>query len=359
VKSGAIQVVVLTPVVSGGQGGIARLMETVRDELERSPRPRIAATFVSTRGTGRLGVGTFARALMTVWRLRRKGRCDVLHINLASRGSTYRKLVFARLAARLKVPYVIHLHGAHFHHFWLSQGPRLRLAVRQMFERSARVLVLGQFWADLIATNAPTAASRVIVVPNASPKADGRAGRGEGVPHVLFLGRLGTRKGSFDLVEALASLRSLEWRATLAGDGDLAGTRAAVERHRLDDRIEVPGWVGPDGVAQLMRNSHILALPSFDENLPMSIVEAFAHGLAVVSTPVGSIPDLVEDGLTGLLVAPGDVAALARALQRVVGDPRLRERLGEAARDVHRTRLELSVYVDRLATIWAEAAAAS
>ena len=89
-----------------GAGGreAATQQLAVRDELERSPRPRIAATFVSTRGTGRLGVGTFARALMTVWRLRRKGRCDVLHINLASRGSTYRKLVFARLAARLKVP---------------------------------------------------------------------------------------------------------------------------------------------------------------------------------------------------------------------------------------------------------------
>jgi glycosyltransferase involved in cell wall biosynthesis len=359
VKSGVVHVVVLTPVVSGGQGGIARLMETIREELERAPRPQIAATFVSTRGTRRLGVGTFARGLMTVWRLCRKGQCDVLHINLASRGSTYRKLVFARLAAYLRVPYVVHLHGGHFEEFWESRGPRLSAAIRQLYERAARVLVLGRVWAEMVRRNAPAAADRVDVLPNASPRATRRrdSAAAAGTARVLFLGRLGSQKGTDHLVEALASLRHLDWRATLAGNGDVEGTRDAIARLGLQEKVEAPGWVAPSKAAELLETSDVLVLPSREENLPMSIVEAFAHGIAVISTPVGSIPDLVEDGITGLLVPVGDVPALSEALRRLIVHRDLRQRLGEAARDVHRTRLELSVYVDRLAAIWADAAA--
>jgi glycosyltransferase involved in cell wall biosynthesis len=114
--------------------------------------------------------------------------------------------------------------------------------------------------------------------------------------------------------------------------------------------------VGPQGVADLLAQAHILVLPSFDENLPMSVIEGMAHELAIVTTPVGAVEDIIEDGVTGLLVPPGDAKALARALTRLITDTALRKALGRAAGAFHEEHLEIERYVVRLQRIWSETA---
>ena len=95
-------------------------------------------------------------------------------------------------------------------------------------------------------------------------------------------------------------------------------------------------------------------LPSFSEDLPMSVIEALAHGAAVVCTPVGALPELIEHERTGLIVEPGDVEGLASALGRLIGDPELRQRLGENGKTLHRTRLAIESCGERLVAIWTE-----
>jgi glycosyltransferase involved in cell wall biosynthesis len=160
-----------------------------------------------------------------------------------------------------------------------------------------------------------------------------------------------------ELVEALHAISDLaDWRAVIAGDGDIAETQQRIGALGLSSRVDVPGWAGPDEARTLLRSSHILVLPSFDENLPMSVIEGMSAGLAVIATPVGAVEDIVRDGETGLLVPPGDAAALAAALRRVATDTPLRIRLGKTARDFHRSNLDMADYVGRLAAIWSEAA---
>ena len=134
----------------------------------------------------------------------------------------------------------------------------------------------------------------------------------------------------------------------------MSDTRAAVERAGLGDRISVPGWVGPAQVEALLRAANILVLPSFSENLPMSVIEALAHGAAVVCTPVGALPEFIEHERTGLIVKPGDVEGLASALDRLIEDSDLRRRLGEAGKALHRTRLDIEVCAEHLVAIWTE-----
>ena len=117
----------------------------------------------------------------------------------------------------------------------------------------------------------------------------------------------------------------------------------------------MPGWVGPEQARALLASSDILVLPSFDENLPMSVIEGMSAGLAVVATPVGAVEDILSDGDTGLLVPPGDPAALADALRKLVQDPQLRRKLGHAAQDYHRRHLDMAPYMARLTAIWTEA----
>jgi glycosyltransferase involved in cell wall biosynthesis len=174
------------------------------------------------------------------------------------------------------------------------------------------------------------------------------------------MGQLGKRKGVPQLLSALGRLADEpNWCATLTGDGEILATRQAANSLGIGDRVSVPGWVSDTELEAVMAEADIFVLPSFNENLPLSIVEAFAHGVAVICTPVGAIPDIVQHERTGLLVLPNDVDGLTEAIRRLLHDPDLRRRLGANARAEHAVRLEIGSYLERLVTIWRTTRAAA
>lgn len=354
-----VHVLIATPEGVSGQGGIDRIMAALRKEFERQQRVDIDARFLPSRGSGPVALSFLYMSgfclRMAVARL--AGRADVVHINVSDYGSTYRKLVIAKCARLLGIPYVLHLHGAQYPAFWTESQSFKNRCIRRMFENASRVVVLGRVWRDFIASRAPAAAPNIVIVPNAAeiPTLP-HVGGGDKV-HILFLGRIGDRKGVPQLFEALHRMKPLEgWRATIAGDGEVEAARTRSAELGLSERIVLPGWAGPDQVKSLIASADILVLPSFAENLPVSVIEGMAAGLAIVTTPVGAVEDIITSEQSGLLVQPGDVDALAAALTRLVEDQPLRERLGKAAMAVHRERLELTSFVGAICDLWLAAA---
>lgn len=335
------------------------MMASLKLALERRGGSDIAVRFLLTRGNGHVVlsplhvIGFCLRMLMA----KIAGRADVVHINVSSHGSTYRKIVIAAAARFLGIPYVLHLHGSRYVEFWRGGDSFAQGRIRWMFERAAQVIVLGRVWQDFVTSRAPAAADKIVIVPNATAIPTlAQAGGGAHV-HILFLGRVGDRKGVPQLIEALGRLAALDnWRATIAGDGDIDKARASVAALGVSDRVALPGWVGPDEVAGLIASADILALPSFAENLPVSVIEGMAAGLAVIATPVGAVEDIIIHGETGLLVPPGDADVLADALQRLIADTALREKLGTAAMALHREKLELQPFAEAICEVWKQAA---
>jgi glycosyltransferase involved in cell wall biosynthesis len=133
---------------------------------------------------------------------------------------------------------------------------------------------------------------------------------------VLFAGRLSPEKGIEELVAATDGMNLV-----VAGDGPL--------RHLVPDAL---GFVPHEELERLYDRAAVVVLPSYREGLPLCVLEAMAHGRPVVATAVGGIPELVEDGVTGFLVEPGDVTGLRAAIERLLADPVLRKRMGRAAR---------------------------
>jgi glycosyltransferase involved in cell wall biosynthesis len=168
--------------------------------------------------------------------------------------------------------------------------------------------------------------SRVSVLPNAVPRADGVERRPPDRPTLAFAGRMMAAKALDDALEALAATEGV--RLVLAGDGD---ERPALERRAaalgLGDRVEFVGAQPRDRVLALFASADASLLSSRWENFPHTIVEALAVGTPVISTTVGGVPEVVHDGVNGLLVPPGDPAALAAAIRRFYDEPGLRERL--------------------------------
>jgi glycosyltransferase involved in cell wall biosynthesis len=149
-------------------------------------------------------------------------------------------------------------------------------------------------------------------------------------PEILFAGRLSPEKGILELVEAARDLPLV-----VAGDGPL--------RDRVPDAL---GMVPHDQLVGLYERAAIVACPSHREGFGVVCAEAMAYGRAVVATPVGGMRDLLEDGVTGLLVPPRDPTALRAALQRLLADRELRQRLGQAARERARARLSWPAVTD-------------
>ncbi len=261
------------------------------------------------------------------------GRVTLLHVHMASRASFWRKSLFILPAFALHIPVIVHLHGAEFHEFYGRESSVFtRRLAHFIFERASRVIVLSTGWREWALGQFPKA--RVVVVYNSVVLPERLSFAARDPALLLFLGRLGERKGTFDLIEALARLIPVypEMKLVLGGDGALNAARTRAAALGVAANVETLGWVrGQDKYALLARSS-VYVLPSYNEGLPMSVLEAMAAGLPVVSTTVGGIPEAVTNGVEGYLVPPGDVAALAERLGCLLGDEDLRRRMGEAAR---------------------------
>jgi glycosyltransferase involved in cell wall biosynthesis len=220
----------------------------------------------------------------------------------------------------------------------VSGGPRLRLlrsGRNRALRRAAHVVVPSAYLRDL-ALGWGVAPERLTVVPNPAPPLpplpDRDAARGalglDGVT-LAAAGRLTRQKALGDALAAVARVDGVS--LVVAGDGP---ERGALERRAaelgLDGRVRFVGPLARNEVLTLFRAVDAALLSSAWENLPHSVVEALAVGTPVVATAVGGVPEVVSDGENGLLVAPGDVAALADAIRRV-SEPGLRDALAANA----------------------------
>jgi glycosyltransferase involved in cell wall biosynthesis len=223
------------------------------------------------------------------------------------------------LAARATgVPYVVQLWGTDAE--LARRAPRLFNPV----VRRARLTVCASSALADAARELGAPDVRVIPSPVHLPE---DVGEPEDPPHVLFVGRLSPEKGALEFAAATGGLPRV-----IVGDGPLR------------DRVrEARGFVPSGEVGRYLERAAVVCVPSLREGYGMTCAEAMAHGRPVVASAVGGLLDLVEDGVTGLLVPPGDVAALRASVKRLLGDRELRERLGAAARERARERLGLEV----------------
>ncbi|MFD0925040.1 glycosyltransferase family 4 protein [Williamsia deligens] len=283
-------------------------------------------------------------------------RPAVVHLHTASYGSFVRKAVLAALARAAGVPVVLHVHGAEFHLFTARLPRPLRSVVVHTLTTAAAVIALGPGWARRLSEIAPDA--RVVVVPNAvrapetaAPSSD----RDDARPvQVLFLGRVGDRKGTFDLLRAWAAADVGDTaHLTVAGDGAVDAARALVHELAVDDSVEIVGWVDSETVATLLDRSDVLALPSHDEGQPMAVLEAMAAGLCIVASPVGGVPDILDEDCA-VLVEPGDVAGITDALTSVIHDDDLRRRLAASAHRRFREEFDVDVVWRRVDDLYRE-----
>jgi glycosyltransferase involved in cell wall biosynthesis len=355
-SSKVIHVALVTPPLDSS-GGIGRLMSYV---VATVPSSDYDIVLLDSRGHGRhpaLSIFSLTWVLVSLVGMKAMRRVDLAHINMAERGSSVRKIAVGGVCRLLRIPFVLHLHASEFQAFFDPLPTPLKALVRCTFSNADLVLVLGQAWRDYLCDDVGLPRNRVSILLNAAPGPSGpaqlKAKVGDPL-NLLFLGRLGIRKGVPELLTALSDhrLRNERWVATLAGDGDVNLYRKEAQRLDLADRLTFPGWVSMAETQELLRQSDVLVLPSHAEGLPMSVIEAFANSVPVVSTRVGALPDVIENGVNGLLIEPGNSGELLNALMTLLHDDNFRMTLAKNARRTWERHLDMATYTTTLTSNW-------
>jgi glycosyltransferase involved in cell wall biosynthesis len=250
------------------------------------------------------------------------------------------------------IPYSFTLHGPaiFFEPMWWRVDEKIRRArfvvCISHFARSQAMLFSDQeCWAKL-----------KIVHCGVTPSNYGRSDHETGVRRVLFVGRLAAVKGVPLLLQAFSALsaRHPEARLVIVGDGpDRAALEAQADRLGIAGLTEFLGYQPQEVVAEELRRSEVLVLPSFAEGVPIVLMEAMASRIPVIASRVAGVPELVEDGVSGYLIPPGDVSALTARLESLVADPELCARMGEAGRRKVETEFDVDVEAGKLAGLFA------
>lgn len=267
--------------------------------------------------------------IQMIWLLIRNPAICIVHIHGAAKGSFFRKygvFFIARYLFRKKVIY--HSHGSEFKDFYNNASGFTAAWVRHFLKRVDVVICLSRSWEIFFRSR--FAVRKIVVLENIVERAvetpliaTGKPADGMPV-QLLFLGVIGRRKGIFDLLETIIQHKQqLTGRIHLqiAGNGEVEKLLSLIEQEQLQQLVTYKGWVTGEEKYKAIADADVYILPSYNEGLPLSILEAMSYGKAIVATPVGGIPEIVQHQVNGLLVQPGSKDEIAAALFYLIANP--------------------------------------
>lgn len=342
-----------------GGGGIHRYIDEQRDHLADRFDVTTYDMYSDPIGSGRVW---FARSLLlglfAMLTFPFRSPPDVAHVHTSHQYSFYRASFYVLFIKYVwRRPIVLHIHGSSFDEFVATDSTLVSWLQSTVFSATDEVVVLSPYWRDVL--EQVTGETTISVVPNAVDPGDYDPSYSSSVPHVVFVSNMVARKGVRELVRALESLQARvdrDFRVSIAGAGPL---ESHVERIADEyDNVEYLGYVSEERKRELLNEGSVFVLPTYAEGLPIAMLEGMAGGNAIVSTTVGSIPEVVDDD-RGILIEPVDEDQLADALVSLVTDPDRVESMGrENARAIRET-YSWGAATDALARIYVENAGVS
>ena len=324
------RVLIVGPSSVRSKGGMATVIEEIQNDkvLREKYEIEVFESYIDGNRFIRFlfAIYAFIKFCLT------KRNYDLYHVHMASRGSTFRKGHYIDAIKKWNKKVILHIHGAQYLIFYDEITEKQQKRVVEILKKSDLVLALSQDWKDKFdkrfgLTNCCVLENGINVERFISaiqdPELHQRA--------FLMLGRLGQRKGTYDLVEAIDTVRKTipDIKCYLAGDGDVERVRELVKFKSLENNIEVVGWANFDKKLELLSSVAVVVLPSYNEGLPIAILEAMSYHHPIISTPVGGIPEVVTHGENGILVSPGNSQEIADAIKYYIKNPQMIKKEGD------------------------------
>lgn len=274
----------------------------------------------------------------------------IVHIHSASYGSFLRKSFVLKIAKLFGKKAIFHIHGAEFDLFYQKFPDFFKKYITNILNNADTLIVLSKQWREKISKISSNKNVKILYNPTVIKELNHVP---SDTARFLFMGRIEKRKGVYEIIESGKYVKD-NVIINLYGDGNTTEFERIIKENNLEDKIKIKGWISGDKKDEIYYTSDALLLPSFNEGLPMSILEAMAYGLPVISTPVGGISEAVEDGLNGFLVSPGNAGALAEKINLLANDKALREKMGMESYRLAKEKFDINVIIKQLREIYDE-----
>ncbi len=281
---------------------------------------------------------------------------DIIHIHTASYNSFYRKSIFILLSKLFKRKLVLHIHGGGFGEF-LSEAKQFKKFYILFLLKMADVLIcLSPIKVNEIKNELTGKLIKVILNPLLFDISECKGVNSKDTVKILFAGWIEKEKGVFDLIKAFSIVcqNHTNVRLIIAGKGKIAEGKNLALKLNVDEKTEFPGWLSKEEMKKVLSESDIFCLPSYSEGIPMSIIEAMAFSLPVITTPVGGIPDIVESGNTGIFVNPGDVESLSNKLSFLIESKKVRLEIGKNAKKFVKQNCKIDIISKKIGALYTQ-----
>lgn len=323
-----MRVLVVGPSPDKSKGGMATVIKEIRDDAKLNENVDIEI-YSSYVDGNKIKVALYSIFSYIRFAFTKRGY-DVYHIHAASFGSTFRKGYYLRKIKKWGKKVILHIHGAKYMEFYEGLSNKKKSTVKKILNSADMVIALSETWKQkfdsTFGLNNCVALENGIDMDKLAPAITELKSHQKAF---LMLGRLGQRKGVYDLIEAINIVKSSvpNIKLYLAGDGEIEKVSDIIKNKGLQNNIEVVGWADDDKKIKLLSKVSTVILPSYNEGLPMAVLEGMACGKAIISTTVGAIPEVVHKE-NGFLVSPGDVDALASAMIICANDAEIVKSMG-------------------------------
>lgn len=285
---------------------------------------------------------------------------DIIHIHSSFGPSFYRKLPFIYMASWFKKPIINHIHGADFDEFYTNASNKKKLYIKKIYGKCTVLIALSETWKRRLSEIVPE--QKVRIIENYSilhKEALEERLKRECNNTVLFLGELGRRKGCYDIPfvaeKVIKEVPTAKFILCGAGlkDDESSIMKLFIDKH-IKYAVEFPGWVRGVQKDKVLREADVFFLPSYNEGMPMSVLDAMGYGLPVVSTNVGGIPKIVHNEENGFCYKPGDIAGFAQGIIELLTDKGKRKFASQESMSIVQKSYSLETHLKLLEKVYEE-----
>lgn len=275
---------------------------------------------------------------------------DLVHINMASDVSLYRKIPFIVLTKLFGKKLIIHQHGGNIKQFFYEEcSEKRRDFIKKVLCKADAFVVVAPFLKDIFKNIVEE--EKIVILPNAIEIPEDVC-KDYQKQELLFLGRLCKEKGIHELLDVVVELRKEFPNLYLYLGGVWVEDELERKAKECEGFVHYLGWVDKDVKDKYLKQCNIFVLPTYFEGLPMSLLEGMAYGCACVASEVGGIPQVMTQGVDGILIPAKDKDGLKDAIRKLLEDSSLQKKLGDNARKNVRENYDIHSSVEKLVAIY-------
>ena len=279
---------------------------------------------------------------------------DIVHIHMASRRSTFRKIMYIKISKFFKKKIVLHIHGGGFKKFFDEEcNIKQKKYIKKYLNYCDKIIVLSEEWFEYFKYLVDR--SKICVIYN-----------GVDVPskkekefidkNILFLGRIEKDKGIYELIDAINVLvkKDPDVKLYIGGSGESNRLNEVIKNYKLEKNVILLGWINDEEKKKYFELCSYFILPSYFEAMPMSLLEAMANSCVVIATNVGGIPHVINNRINGILINPKKIDEIVKVVDELFDNKKLNLTLSNNAYLTVLEKFNINGNIDSIKKIYYE-----